>query len=119
MAIFVVLSYSHPVEGEIKILHEGGRSRLTCRWPFDLETDEFVELSNSFDETAIADMLSDFWKNGRGRANAVEHGSIEIIRKEADFTIEATNSGRGSMARSLRIGIPLDALARELDIADG
>jgi hypothetical protein len=106
----VILRQAHAVEGSIELLVEGETAALHCRWPFDLTTDDFIEISNTFATEAVTQMIADLRESGKGQAEAVNVGFVRIERAGRELIFEASNSGKGELSRSLLVRMPETAL---------
>jgi len=85
-------------------------AQLSCRWPFDISTDEFVEFSNTFAADQVRTMLDDLRKIGHGRAEAIHHGFVCVRRDGDELIFEASNAGTGELSRVLYLRLPPESL---------
>lgn len=109
-----ILRHQHQVEGEISLTRENGTVRFVCHWPFDLDTGEFIDFTNSFSTEAIDRMMTEFRVHGHGEAAAVRHGSLVVDSLIAEeFVLDASNSGQGEFARQIRLVLPASAWRSE------
>ncbi|MHC4618496.1 MAG: hypothetical protein ACYTEQ_12175 [Planctomycetota bacterium] len=78
------LVYKHPVEGEICLSLAGEMIRFSCRWPFDLHTDEWIYINNEFHRDTYIRSLSSLSEKGSVRVNGNQAGYIEFTVLSGD-----------------------------------
>ncbi|MFD8436591.1 hypothetical protein ACFV2I_16005 [Streptomyces microflavus] len=54
----IILSITHPVEGSVDIISEETDVVIKARWPFDLETDEWVDIVGRFRRSDLDDLVA-------------------------------------------------------------
>jgi hypothetical protein len=82
-----VISHEHPVDGYLKIYREDDHITIDFHWPFDSETDDWIDIQNEFRLADYASAVAEARIGYRGRA-------------------EGTNSATGWAGRSLRLSVP-------------
>lgn len=78
------LTYRHPVEGSMSWTKEGDVVRFSCRWPFDLSTDEWIEVSNELDHATYVRELDTLRKVGHCLIKGKRSGCMEFTVISSD-----------------------------------
>lgn len=99
--------YNHPVEGHFEVNQNAKRISVTCRWPFDLEANDWIEIQNVFDLDEYSSAVANAMASGRGKAQGMQGGSIVIEYScgNRETIVEISNNARGWAAKSLRLKI--------------
>lgn len=97
--------YKHPVDGYIRLNEASGVVRLQCRWPFDLQNDDWIDISNEFYIDDYVQAVRDASEKGYGKAPGLQGGSIEIEETRDGFTLDFSNPYKGWQKKSLRIEV--------------
>jgi hypothetical protein len=103
-----LVAHAHPVDGHFEINQNGDRITVICRWPFDLETDEWIDIENEFDASTYSSAVADAIATGRGEARGLTGGSILLENSPGDrhTVVVISNSSAGWAAKSLRLSVP-------------
>jgi len=72
------LEYKHPVEGGMSFSMVGNIIHFSCRWPFDLHTDDWIEITNDFNAFTYAREVSLLPKQGSVRIEGERSGQMEL-----------------------------------------
>lgn len=87
-----IFEHRHTVDGEIKLERDGSEVGLTCRWPFDTSTDEWIYVSNRFDAAAYDAGIRDLASRGAavipGKASGELRLTIEGSEKVRLYAID-------------------------------
>lgn len=101
-----LITHTHPVDGYFEIHQLDNWVSVSCKWPFDTETDEWIEIQNKFGPDEYSRAVRCALAGDRGKAEGIEGGSIIIEQSGAEQTIvEVSNIAKGWAARSLRMKI--------------
>lgn len=72
------LVYTHPVAGQLQLFLTEKTVEIACTWPWDLMTDEWIEIFNEFDLQAYAGAMSTFARVGVVRVDGIRSGSLAL-----------------------------------------
>lgn len=103
-----ILTIEHPAEGSVAFVSDRVDVLILVRWPLDLETDEFVNITGRFrredlERVAAATMETD-------GSHTVERGEsrLTLERRGKNFTFDLARLG--SMPKRLLLDFPLEHL---------
>jgi hypothetical protein len=111
-----ILSHKHPVDGLIEIFR-GPQSpvKLFCRWPLDLDTDEWMDVRDTFSPANYSAAVEEAAATGHGAATGERGGSIafDVLESREAVMLEIGDSGNGWASKGLRLRInrPLEDFA--------
>lgn len=104
-----ILHAKHPVEGEITIEDLNGNLKVRCRWPFDLQLDDFIEISLSIDAAQSAEFVRELTENNHA---TVLDGNGDVLlsvdRQAIATSVYLSNGQRGFQRRTLELTLPVD-----------
>src|SRR4051812_33681964 len=92
--------YQHPVDGALTFTYSGGEVNVACRWPFDRQLDDWIEISNTFAVERYRAAVHDLMTGGGGRVDGINGGFLSFANAEEGIALECTNSASGSECRS-------------------
>ncbi|MEV5901409.1 hypothetical protein [Streptomyces sp. NPDC052127] len=103
-----ILSIPHPIEGSVDIVSEKADVVIKAHWPFDLETDDWVDITGRFRREDLA----------RIAVGAMTQAGPHTIELGQDFlTLECLGerflfdlSRGGAMPKRLMLEFPLEQL---------
>jgi hypothetical protein len=72
------LEYTHPIDGLMSFSAAGDLIRFSCRWPFDLHTDEWIDITNEFDARVYAREVGQLPAKGTVRVKGTRTGHMEL-----------------------------------------
>jgi len=107
--------YRHPVDGYIKISVEDGLVIAVCHWPFDRETDEWINIKNSYPIIGYRRAVEDAENGTEGVVAGVRCGHLKVVPRIDGFMLELSNPEKGWLAKSLQLSVsrPLQDLVLE------
>lgn len=104
-----MFEHRHSVEGFFRFVVDGSVVHVECRWPFDLETNDWIFAANDLALEDYVACLEELGVHNRGRVNGVRHGFVEFIGGESDRThIELCDRAARAPAR-LSVIVPENA----------
>lgn len=68
--------YEHPVDGCMSLSLVGNTVVFSCRWPFDLSTDEWINIKNEFDHRTYVTRMATLLEKGEVRIEGIRSGYI-------------------------------------------
>ena len=92
----------HPVDGYLEISFAAETVTLRCHWPADFDSNEWIDISNSFDRERYARMVGDAMTAGAGEVAGIAGGYLTIRVAGDGCTIELSRPQGGWSAASLR-----------------
>jgi hypothetical protein len=101
-------------QGYFELATEGNVVVLRCSWPFDFNADEWIYIKNRYDAADFSKAISDAAASGgRGKADGVTGGFLEITHADDGFLIEFSRPESGWCATSLQLHVrrPVDELS--------
>ena len=100
-----IFRQDHPVDGRILLTLDAGRDlvALSCRWPFDLSTDEWIEIENEYALDGYRAAVADVSSSGSGNVTGVLGGYLKISRTSSGFSLDFSNTGDGFMRKTLSL----------------
>jgi hypothetical protein len=107
---YKIFTYKHHVDGSIDILRKSnGLVEIRCRWPFDLQTDEWIEIQSTFRLLDYTNAVRNAFGTGRGEASGVSGGALILTispEETNSIKIEISNSADGFANKSLQLMVP-------------
>lgn len=112
----VVLELQHDVRGFVRLSLRGEVVLVECRWPFDVEAGDWIEIRNEIPTRDYEAALAAFADTGTGHAGGQEHGFVELVELDEKTTqLELEDEASYAPTRlSLRIAMGRDSLAKTL-----
>jgi hypothetical protein len=105
----------YALPGYFELAVEGDLVVLRCRWPFDRDADEWINIKNFYYASDYSKAISDAAarRQGTGKAQGVDGGFLEVAEIDSGFIIEFSRPQGGWCANSLRlrIGRPIGELS--------
>jgi len=112
------LVYKHPVEGEILLSLAGDTICFSCRWPFDLSTDEWIYINNEFDREAYIHNLTALPEKSTVKIKGKQSGHIKFtILPSGKIKLNVASSQREKLqgrAQELTLTLISDLSAEDL-----
>lgn len=107
--------YRHSVDGYIKISAEDSTVIAVCHWPFDRETDEWIDIKNSYPIIGYRQAIKDAENGAEGVVAGVRGGHLKVNPRIGGFMLELTNPEKGWLLKSLQLSVsrPLKDLLLE------
>ena len=102
-----ILHAVHPVEGEISIEEREEKLRVRCRWPFDLQLDDFIEISLAIDSAQSSKFIRDL--AGEGHATVIDDDGdtlLSVDRRSSATALYVSNGQQGFQRRTLELSLP-------------
>ena len=96
-----IFSIEHDVEGIFRASREPCGIRVTARWPFDLEADDFVEIEEVFTVASWASSFTD-WQSGLDFDVSNALGAWLRIRDTPDGALVEIKSRDWALSRSIQ-----------------
>jgi hypothetical protein len=110
-----VFTYKHQIDGIITLDRSGEEVQLRCHWPFDLESDEWIDISNRFPLAEYRQAIRDAASRGAGSVGGVNGGYLHIRKDDSGRPqLDIGNAGAGGHFKSLFI--PLTADLADMDL---
>lgn len=106
--------YRHRVDGYVKLSENLNVVQIKCRWPFDLDADEWINISNEFHAEDYSVAIQNALSKGSGKASGVQGGYIEVINDTDGFTLDFSNPYTGWQSKTLRIKVKQPLLNLQL-----
>jgi hypothetical protein len=97
--------HKHPVDGFIRLSVNSNIVWLKCHWPFDLESDDWINITNEFRVEDYVQAVRDASEKGVGEAPGLQGGSIEIAKTQDGFRLNFSNSYKGWQQKSLCVNV--------------
>jgi hypothetical protein len=104
--------FNHPRDGRLTLAGQQGAVVLSCHWPFDLDSDDWIDIHNRFPVEDYARAVDSALLNGEGLVRGIDGGFLKVTRRGSFFTLEFSNTAEGWAAKSLEVSI--DRPLREL-----
>ena len=104
--------FTHPTDGRLILTGQHGTVVLNCHWPFDLDSDDWIDIHNTFRAEDYARAIDNALLNGEGMVRGIDGGFLKVRRRGTFFTLEFSNTADGWAAKSLEVSI--DRPLREL-----
>jgi hypothetical protein len=106
----------HPVDGVIEIRLSDDVVHASCRWPLDLDANEWTVIAGDFRPEAFRNALQDLERVGHGRATTLRKlGFVEFVTISGGTRIELGDDVPNSSTRlSLNLTEPSNCLAPRL-----
>jgi hypothetical protein len=82
----LLFEHRHPVEGWVRFLKDADVVKVECRWPADLDTDEWIFIGNRVALDDYVTCLDELVATKHGRARGVEDGFVEFASTHAGAT---------------------------------
>jgi len=104
--------YRHDTDGELTLRRIGDEVRLRCRWPFDLSSDEWIELSNRFVAANYDRGLIDLKRTGHAKLDGITGGGLQFhVLQDGFVDIVAIDAQTTAATRFItRLDVRIDAL---------
>ena len=104
--------HKHKVDGEISLEIDGQHVKISCRWPFDLSTDEWIWISNTF---RLEDYTSKVRRLPEGRKvtiRGIQSGQLSFeMRPSGEIMFDIVGAGD---PRGQRLIFPISAAPKDL-----
>lgn len=107
----IVFEHKHPRDGCVRFVAAGQVVRVDCRWPFDLDTSDWIYISIDIDLAEYRRSLGSFLSDGRGRASGLAGGFVTFKEREGGG-VELELADRA--ASPTRLALMLDEDGRRL-----
>ena len=89
------LEYRHPVDGVMSLSVVGDLVCFFCEWPFDLDTDEWIYITNDFDADAYTNEVSLLPEKGTVRIPGKQSGYMEFtVLTQEKLRLDVEDSSR-------------------------
>ncbi|HEY7011477.1 MAG TPA: hypothetical protein VH480_01880 [Streptosporangiaceae bacterium] len=95
----------HPAGGHCEIVGGSGLVVLRCHWPFDSDSDEWIDIENIYLATSYLRAVNDAMTSGSGLAHGIAGGLIRITALDDGFFLEFSRPQSGWSATSLRLHV--------------
>lgn len=111
----------HPLDGYLEISFAAATVTLRCHWPADFDSNEWIDISNSFDREGYVRMVGDAMTAGTGQVTGIAGGHLTIRVVGDGCAVEFSRPQGGWSAASLRVLVrrpcgellpPADEIAR-------
>lgn len=104
----MTLSFPHPVEGSVDIFSDADVAVVKAHWPFDLETDEWVDITGTFRRADFARVIADVTATAGPHTIELEHDRLTLERLGERFLFDLSRAG--AMPKRLMLEFPLEYL---------
>lgn len=102
----------HPVDGKLTLMSSEGVVELKCRWPFDLDADDWIAITNRYRESALREAATTAAMGETSRVEGLHGGTLTITKVgPKSCRIEFDNGQAGFMRRSLELRVHQSPLA--------
>ncbi|MEU6450956.1 MULTISPECIES: hypothetical protein [unclassified Streptomyces] len=109
-----ILRIPHPIEGSVDILTDEKDVVIKAHWPFDLQTDEWVDITGRFPHEDLTRLVNAAIANSGPHSIDSEHGHLTLERTGEKFSFDLSRSG--VLPQRLLLDFPLEHL-QELSAA--
>ncbi len=109
--------FTHPREGRLTLTGQYGTVVLNCHWPFDFDSDEWIDIHNTYRVEDYSRAVDNALLDGEGMVRGIDGGFLKVRRQVTFFTLEFSNTAEGWAAKSLEVSI--DRPLQELLIPQG
>jgi len=103
-----ILSIKHPVEGSVDILSEDPDVLVKVRWPFDISSDEWIDIIGRFRREDL-DRIATAAVRGPGRYT-IQSGDDSLTLQPRGDSFKLGLSRGGRMPKSLELEFPIEHL---------
>lgn len=74
--------FNHSVEGFVRFSRRKDRVLVTCHWPFDLDTDEWIDIEGDYAASAYDHGVASFLTNGEAKIEGT-YGHLALQDKDS------------------------------------
>lgn len=103
-----ILSIPHPIEGSVEVVSERTDVVIKAHWPFDLETDEWVDITSRFRHDDFDRVVAMVMTQAGPFSIELEQDHLTLERLEENFLFDLSRSG--PMPKRLMLEFPLKYL---------
>jgi hypothetical protein len=99
----ILFIHSHANDGEVSLSLHDDQVRLNCRWPFDLESNDYVSIKNIYRATDYVEAVRAALGGKKARAEGIKGGFLEISPRQTGFDLEFSNAAEGFLKKTLQL----------------
>ncbi len=113
-----IFHHQHPQRSEGNFVIELRRDEVVvrCHWPFDLETEEWIDITNSFARDDYAHWVDDLSRQDTARVNGVRGGFLEGTHLRDKVRLEVSAATDDAPTR-LALNFELEPVALTPDVS--
>jgi hypothetical protein len=82
----ILLDHRHPKGGFVRLTRARDEILIECRWPFDLDVDDWVYIANTVGTNDYRECLRALVEDGEGRARGIQSGFIAFVGSADEST---------------------------------
>ena len=90
--------FRHEVEGDICFYSLEDSIRITCHWPYDRSTGEWIDVSNEFSSEEYIEKVSSLDPGKKIELKGLNSGSLSLLCNAPNSIQMDLTDSRGSMA---------------------
>jgi hypothetical protein len=110
-----LFTHRHPVDGKVELRLSEDVVHAFCRWPLDLDANEWATIAGNFDVTDFRRAMHDLKGLRRGRTLSLQkQGFLEFSPISAGTRLELGDDSPPAARLSLILTEPADQLAHRL-----
>lgn len=114
----LVFEFDHPVDGALRFFAAADSIHIDCRWPFDLDTNDWVFIGNDVDITDYRLCLDRLSAGHEARVDGLTDGFVTFTPISSTNTqVEVCDSAAHAPAR-LALIVPEDATSLATRLRD-
>lgn len=116
-----LFAHMHAIDGELILVAHGDNVKLSCRWPFDIDADDYILIENVYRLADYSEAVRTAMNGEAARIAGTEGGYLEISPRQDGFDLDFSNSADGFMRKTLHLKFDgqLEALRGELNDQHG
>ncbi len=111
----VIFEHRHPVEGSVRVTQSGDLVEVDCHWPFDISTDEWIDIDLEMDVSTYAAAIRDATPGATVKIPGVKAGFFQLDVQANHKILMSISSGVGSSTVQLR-AMPIDARVEQFRV---
>lgn len=110
-----LFTHKHPVDGKVELRLSGGIVHASCRWPLDLDANEWATIAGDFPLEDFRIAVQHLENQGRGRTLSLrDRGFLEFVDTSKGTRLELGNDTPPAARLSLNLTEPAAQLAQRL-----
>lgn len=108
-----IFEQNHPVEGSFRLRQVSDRVAIDCHWPFDLSTDEWIDLNLEVEAGEYRRAVAEAIPGDTIRIPALPTGYLQLRVQSDDQVAISVSSGHGKSGTTF-ISVPINVKLQDL-----